>query len=326
MWQFPLFPEQASTIAGRVDTLFWVLIGLAGTISVVIAALIVIFAVRYRRGSPADRGGAIHGSLKLEIAWAVIPFFVSMGVFGWGAQVYFDLYNVPPNGLDVYGVGKQWMWKFQHPTGQSEINMLHVPVNRPVRMTLISQDVIHSFYVPAFRVKRDVLPGRYTTAWFEATQPGVYHLFCTEFCGTEHSDMIGSVVVLSERDYQAWLEGRPLDDDAEVIPEAQGRSGEMPQTMASAGEQLFQSLGCPTCHQMEGVGVGPSLVGVYGSKVQLANGETVTADIGYIRTSIIDPHAQIVAGYQPIMPTYAGQVDEEELLLLVEYVQSLGEE
>ncbi len=326
MWQNPLFPEQASTFAPTVDALFWVLIGLAGFFSITIAVLIVIFAIRYRRGSSAARGGAIHGSLKVEITWAVIPFFLAMGVFGWGARVYFDLYNMPPSGVDVYGVGKQWMWKFQHPTGQSEINVLHVPVNRPVRMTLISQDVIHSFYVPAFRVKRDVLPGRYTTAWFQATQTGVYHLFCAEFCGTEHSGMIGSVVVLSERDYQAWLEGRPLDDNAAVIPEDRGVSGAPVQSMATGGEALFQNLGCITCHQMDGNGPGPSLVGLLGSMVPLESGQTVEADIGYIRTSILDPHAQIVAGYPQIMPTYEGQIDEEELLLLVEYIQSLGEE
>lgn len=323
MWDFPLFPEQASTIAGEVDLLFWVLTGLSALFAIPIAVLLIFFAIRYRLGNPVNREGAVHGSLKIEIAWAVLPFFLAMGVFGWGARVYFDMYQLPETGVDVYVVGKQWMWYFQHPTGQREINVLHVPVDRPVRLTMISQDVIHSFYVPDFRIKRDVLPHRYTTVWFEATKPGEYHLFCTEFCGTEHSDMIGAVVAMEPHLYQQWLSERPVDA-AEVIAENITPVGPEPGSMAAAGAALFENFGCISCHRMEGGGTGPSLVGVYGSEVPLENGDTVLADENYIRTSILDPHVQLVAGYPPIMPTYEGQIDEEELLHLVEYIKFLG--
>jgi cytochrome c oxidase subunit 2 len=248
-----------------------------------------------------------------------------MGVFGWGARVYFDQYNVPDQAVDVYVVGKQWMWKFQHPTGQAEINVLHVPVDRPIRLTMISQDVIHSFYVPAFRIKRDVLPHRYTTVWFEATEAGEYHLFCAEFCGTLHSGMIGAVVAMEPHLYQEWLNQQPVGAQSDVIPEDTVPAGPEPGSMASAGAELFENLGCISCHLMEGGGTGPSLVGVFGRQVQLESGETILADENYIRTSILDPNAQIVAGYPPVMPTYEDQIDEEELLRLVEYIKFLSD-
>lgn len=326
MWELPFLPEQASTIAPQMDLLFAALVGLAALFAIPIALLIIFFAIRFRRGSNADRSGQIHESLRVEITWAVIPFFMAMGIFGWGANLYFQTYEMPRQGLDVYVTGKQWMWKIQHPTGQREINELHVPVNTPIRLVMISEDVIHAFSVPAFRIKRDVLPGRYTTAWFEATQPGEYHLFCTEYCGTLHSEMIGRIVVLEQRNYQQWLQQRRVDHEGDLIPEGTGAAtlGTEPVSMAEAGERLFQSLGCLTCHQMDGRGTGPSLVGAFGNPVQLTTGEVIVRDMNYIRASILDPNAQIVAGYQPLMPSYRGQVSEEELMRLIEYIQSLG--
>lgn len=324
MWDFWLFPERASTLAPEIDRLTLVLMGLSLFFALPVAVLIVYFAIKYRRGSPANRSGAIVTSQTLEATWIAVPLVLALGLFGWGARLYFDIYELPPDGLDVYVVGKQWMWQFEHPTGQREINELHVPANQPVRLTMIAQDVIHSFYVPAFRVKRDVLPGRYTTLWFEATQPGSYHLFCAEYCGTQHSGMVGQIIVIEPRQYQAWLAQRPLDL-AQPIPEhAAGQAGAaLP--MSSAGAVLFQNLGCSTCHLMNGRGIGPSLAGLYGSEVLLASGETVVADAQYIRRSIIDPNAQIVAGYSSDMPTFAGQISEEEVLQLIEYIRSLGE-
>jgi cytochrome c oxidase subunit 2 len=332
MWNFRLFPEQASTIGGRVDAIFFFVTGLALLFAVPVATLIVYFAIRYRRGARVERLRTVHegrgaaSTWLLEGAWIAIPFFLSLGVFTWGARIFVDMMNLPPNGQDVYVVGKQWMWKFQHPTGQTEINVLHVPVGRPVRLTMISQDVIHSFYVPAFRIKRDVLPGEYTTMWFEATETGEYHLFCAEYCGAEHSRMGGSVVVLEPAQYQQWLSERGVGGGTGAVPEEQttGLAGTGAQTMADAGAQLFQSIGCDACHRMDGSGAGPSLVGVFGSTVELDSGQTIEADAQYIRTSILDPNAHVVAGYPPIMPTYEGQLDEEQILLLVEYVRSLA--
>lgn len=325
MWNLPFLPQDASTVAGRVDLLFLTLIGLALLFAVPVAALVIYFAVKYRRGTPASRAGALHQNMALEVTWIVIPLGLALGIFFWGARLYVDLYRLPADGLDIYVVGKQWMWKFQHPTGQREINELHVPAGRPIRLTMISEDVIHSFYVPAFRVKRDVLPGNYTTAWFEATEPGSYDLFCAEFCGTEHSRMVGRVIVMEPRQYAEWLTRQPITGAA-PIPEASGQAagGGQPATLAEAGAQLFQSLGCSSCHLADGSGPAPSLVGLYGREVTLADGQTVTADTQYLRESILNPNAQVVAGYNPIMPTFAGQVSEEQLAALLEYIKSLG--
>jgi cytochrome c oxidase subunit 2 len=237
---------------------------------------------------------------------------------------------MPANGMDIYVVGKQWMWKFQHPTGQTEIDELHVPVGFPVRLTMISEDVIHSFYVPAFRIKRDVVPGEYTTVWFEATKTGTFNLFCTEYCGTEHSRMLARVIVMDAAEYQDWISQRAVGGGTSVIAEASAgegatTEGEAPASMADAGAQMFQSLGCQSCHRDDGSGAGPTLVGLWGQEVELEGGQTVTADTEYVRRSILDPHSQLVAGYTAIMPTYEGQVNEEELNTLVEYIRSLGE-
>ena len=308
MPSFPLFPEQASTMAGRVDALYLFLILLSLFFGTLIATLVVVFAVRYRRRSPDERPNAILGSVALELTWTLIPLGIVMLIFLWSSEIFFSMVRVPPGAMDVYVVGKRWMWKAQHMTGQREINELHVPVGVPVKITLASEDVIHSFFIPAFRVKRDAIPGRYQTMWFEATKPGRYHLFCAEYCGTKHSEMIGWIVAMEPSAFQAWLAG--------------GGTGEV--SMAAAGERKFQELGCVTCHRSDTAGRGPNLQGLFGRPVQLAAGGTVPADEGYIRESIVNPSAKVVAGYQPIMPAYQGLVTEESLMHLVAYVQSLG--
>jgi cytochrome c oxidase subunit 2 len=307
MWSgTPLFPESASTMASSVDALYFFLLAVTAVFSLLIAVLIVYYAVRYRRRSPREIGQQIHTSYALEITWTVIPLAITMVIFVWGAKIFFAMSTPPAETLNIYVVGKQWMWKFQHLDGQREINELHVPVGRDVKLIATSEDVIHDFFVPAFRVKADVIPGRYVTIWFHATKPGRYHLFCAEYCGTKHSGMTGSVVVMDAPEYQAWLSG-----------------GASQQTLTEAGEQLFSDFACNTCHRSDLKGRGPLLDGVFGSTVALQSGARVVADEAYIRESILNPAAKIVAGYQPIMPTFQGQVSEEQLLALVEYVKSL---
>ena len=303
----PLFPVQASTLAPRVDALYFFLLAVSAFFSLLIAGLIVFFAIRYRRRQHDDVGAPIEGGTSLEIVWSIVPLGLSMVMFVWGASVYFSLYRPPDETLDVYVVGKQWMWKFQHLDGQQEINALHVPVNRAVKLTMTSQDVIHDVFIPAFRTKADVIPGRYTRIWFQATRPGRYHLFCAEYCGTQHSGMIGEIVVMEPADYQTWLSGG--------APEG---------SLASAGEKLFEALACITCHRADSQGRGPVLDGLFGKSVALSGGGTVTADEAYIRESIVNPQAKVTAGYQPIMPTFQGLVSEEGLLQLIEYVKSIG--
>jgi cytochrome c oxidase subunit 2 len=302
----PLFPERASTMAFRVDALYFFLLAVAVFFSLLIAGLIVFYAVKYRRRSPGSVGVSIHGGMLLEIAWSVIPLLITMVIFVWGASVFFAMSHPPDETLNIYVVGKQWMWKFQHLDGQREINELHVPVGRAVKLIMTSEDVIHDVFVPAFRIKADVLPGRYTHIWFQATKPGRYHLFCAEYCGTRHSGMIGEVVVMEPSEYQTWLSGG--------APEG---------SLAAAGEKLFQDLACVTCHRADSQGRGPMLQGLFGKTVQLQNGETVVADEAYVRESILRPSAKITAGYQPIMPTFQGLISEEQLLELIEYVKSL---
>jgi cytochrome c oxidase subunit II len=303
---FPLWPARAATTSGNVDALFIFLVLLAGFMSLAIFTMIVVFALKYRsrRGHKAEQ---IEGSVPLEITWSAVPLAIFMVIFGWGAVIYFQE-RTPPRGADeVYVVAKQWMWKLEHEQGQREINELHVPVGRDVKLIMTSQDVIHSFYVPAFRIKQDVLPGRYTTAWFRATKPGVYHLFCAEYCGTAHSGMIGQVVVLEPAQYQAWLSG-----------------GTVFGSLAANGESIFQQLGCPTCHRFDIQGRGPNLRGIFDKPVQLEDGRTVIADENYIRESSLSPTAKIVSGFKPIMPTFQGLVSEEQLAALVAYIKSLS--
>jgi cytochrome c oxidase subunit II len=309
MWSsIPLFPERASTMAGRVDALYFFLLGIAAFFSLLIAGLIVYYAVKYRRRSPDAVGANIHGGLALEIAWSVVPLIITMVIFVWGASVFFAMSRPPDETLNIYVVGKQWMWKFQHLDGQREINELHVPVGRAVKLIMTSEDVIHDVFVPAFRVKADVLPGRYTHLWFLPTKPGRYHLFCAEYCGTKHSGMTGEVVVMEPTEYQVWLSG-----------------GTSQGSLASAGEKLFQDLACNTCHRADSHGRGPVLQGLFGTTQTLLNGETALVDEAYVRESILNPSARITTGYQPIMPAFQGLVSEEQLLELIEYVKSLKE-
>ncbi len=307
MWSgTPLFPEQASTMAPRVDAIYFFLLGIAAFFTLLIAGLIVYYAWRYRRRSPDEIGVHIHGGLALELTWTIIPAMITVVLFVWGSSVFFAQQRPPDDTIDIYAVGKQWMWKFQHLDGQREINELHVPVGRAVKMIMTSEDVIHDFFVPAFRVKADVLPGRYTSVWFQATKPGRYHLFCAEYCGTRHSGMTGEVVVMEPAEYQTWLSG-----------------GVGEGSLASAGEKLFADLACNTCHRPDSQGRGPVLDGLFGKTVTLQNGENVQFDEAYIRESILNPVAKVTAGFQPIMPTFQGLVSEEQLLQLIEYVKSL---
>jgi len=305
--RLPLFPEQASNFAPETDQLLYFLLAVAVFFTVLIFGAIFYFAIRYRRRSERELPRVLHTGLTLEILWTVIPFGLTMIMFGWGAKIFFNESRPPDNALQIYVVGKQWMWKIQHMEGQREINELHVPAGRPVRLTMTSEDVIHSFFVPAFRTKQDVVPGRYSTTWWTPTKPGNYHLFCAEYCGTNHSRMIGWVHVMRPQEYQSWLNGgRPFG------------------SLAENGEKLFQDLACGNCHKADGSGRCPTLVGLFGRNVQLTDGRTIKADEAYIRESILQPTAKVVAGYQPLMPTFQGLVTEEGVLQLVEYIKSLG--
>ncbi|MBI5474223.1 MAG: cytochrome c oxidase subunit II [Ignavibacteriae bacterium] len=309
MWSFPLLPESASTIADKVDALFYFLVAVSLFFSLIIVIGLAFSAVRYRRGSAATRKGALDDHLPLELAWSLIPLAIALFIFGWSAKLYFEMRVPPANAMEVYVVGKQWMWKIQHPEGNREINQLHIPVGTPVKLIMTSQDVIHSFYIPAFRVKADVLPGRYTTQWFEANKPGEYHLFCAEYCGTSHSGMIGKIVAMEPADYERWLTGE----------------SQLGVAMSSDGKEVFERYGCRTCHRQDTGPRGPALDGLWGRKVSLANGETIVADQEYIRESILNPGAKTVAGYSAmLMPTYRNQLTHEQVNHLIEYLRSLG--
>jgi cytochrome c oxidase subunit II len=307
MWSFPLIPDSASTIADKIDALFFFLSAVSIFFSLIIAVGLAFSAVRFRKGSNASRKGAVDEHLPLELIWSIIPLMIAMFIFAWSAKLFFDLRVPPKNGMEIYVVGKQWMWKIQHPEGNREINELHIPIGRPVKLIMTSQDVIHSFYIPAFRIKQDVLPGKYSTEWFEATKPGEYHLFCAEYCGTSHSGMIGKVIAMEPADYEKWL------NSASSVGIA----------MASSGAELFSKYGCNACHRQTGPR-GPALEGLYGKEVKLASGETVTADQDYIRESILNPNAKLVQGYQQLMPTYKGQLTSDQVNQLIEYVRSMS--
>jgi len=303
----PLVPDSASTFSWKVDALYFYLSGITLFFSLLISAVLIFFVIRYRRRTPYEIPRPIAGSHKLEMLWTVIPFLIAMTIFGWGARVYFDQYKSPPNAIEVYVVGKQWMWKLQHATGQREINQLHIPVGRKIKLIMTSEDVIHDFFVPAFRTKADVVPGRYTTMWFEATTTGTYHLFCAEYCGMNHSGMTGSIIVMEPREFDNWLSGNINN-----------------MSPATAGQQLYQTLGCASCHGANGEGGrGPTLAGAFGKTTPLITGDSVRVDEGYIRESILNPQAKIVQGFGPIMPTFQGQVSEDQVLQLIAYIKSL---
>jgi cytochrome c oxidase subunit 2 len=307
MGRLPFLPDQASTFAPDVDNLLLFLLAVAVFFTLLIFGAIFYFAVRYRRRSDRELPHVPHGGMALEILWTVIPFGLTMVMFTWGANIFFRESRPPEDAMQIYVVGKQWMWKLEHMEGKREINELHIPMGRAIKLTMTSEDVIHSFFVPAFRTKQDVVPGKYSVTWFEPTKPGKYHLFCAEYCGTNHSRMIGWVYVMEPADYANWLRGSTT-----------GAS------LAETGGKLFQDLACSNCHKTDASGRCPSLMNLYGSTVKLAGGGTVKADEAYLRESILQPNAKVVSGYQPVMPTFQGLVTEEGVLQLVEYIKSLG--
>jgi len=307
----PFSPEQASTFAPHVDALYAYLLLITIFFSTLITLLLVVFAVKYRRRQPDEVPRPISGSMVLELTWTIVPLLIAMTIFVWGASTYFKAYRVPHQAMEVYVVAKQWMWKFQHQTGQREINELHVPVGARVKLTMTTEDVIHSLYVPAFRIKQDVVPGRYTQLWFEATKTGSYYLFCAEYCGTNHSGMGGHVIVMEPTAYEQWLAG-----------------GAGAESAAAQGQKLFQERGCASCHQTDPAGQqgrGPTLYGLFGKQQAIEGDGTVAVDESYIRESILDPQAKLALGFQPIMPTFRNQVSEEQILQLIAYIRSLGQ-
>jgi cytochrome c oxidase subunit II len=304
---FPLFPDQASRVAEQTDYIYWGLSCLSGAMLLIIFVPMAWFLFKYRRGKPADRRPVRLPTLKIELTWTILPALVMMCFYVWAADHYFTIEQPPPHAMEINVVGQQWMWKIQHPEGHREIDELHVPVGRVVQLTMTSQDVIHSFYLPEFRIKQDAVPGRYTTEWFKARRIGTYKLFCSEYCGTDHSRMIGRVVVMDPADYANWL--------------ARGRPG---RTLVEAGERLFRELGCSGCHMGQSVVRAPPLSGLYGKPVPLNGGEVVTADEGYLRDSILFPAKQITGGYTNDMPSFNGRISEEELLQVIAYIKSLG--
>ena len=303
----PIFPEQASTFAKDVDALYFFILAVCAFFALAVAFSVIYFGIKYHKTHDGEIGARIEGSLPLELMWSVIPTIIAMVMFGWGASVFYHIRRPPDEAMHIYAVGKQWMWKFQHLEGQREINELHIPSGRPIKITMSSEDVIHSLYFPAFRTKTDAIPGRYTELWFEAQQPGKYHIFCAEYCGTNHSGMIGTVTVLEPPQYQAWLQGGGLEG-----------------SLAERGARLFNDLTCNTCHLDSGQGRGPSLKDIVGTTVKLQDGSTVAVDETYLRESILNSQAKIVEGFKPLMPTFQGLISEENLVALIEHVKSMS--
>ncbi len=310
MWDFPLFPESASNLAGRVDAVYFALVLFMAVIIALVCFLVVFFSVRYRKGSRHNRAMKPASAL-VELVWSIPLFTVALGIFTWAGKVYFDMRTMPDSALQIYVFAKQWMWKFEHADGRREINDLHLPVGEAVRLTMTSEDVIHSLYIPAFRVKMDVLPDTYHEQWFTPTRVGTYHLFCAEYCGTEHSQMRGRVIVMSRGDYQEWLAGRGIAAGNEVL-------GEM------TGADLLDHFRCLTCHEAGGAIQAPSLTGIWGRRVPLSDGTSVIVDEQYVRESILEPQAKVVAGYPPVMPTYRGQISESQISQLIEFIRKSG--
>ncbi|HEX4739581.1 MAG TPA: cytochrome c oxidase subunit II [Allosphingosinicella sp.] len=310
MQGFPFWPARAGGgYAMQWDALFIGLLIVAVLTVGLVLFLMILYAARYRHDSKADRSDRTKKSWRFELSWTAASLIVFVALGLWGAHLFVKLYQPPKDALQIFVVGKQWMWKAQHPGGQREIDELHVPAGRDVRLVMASQDVIHSFFIPALRVKHDVVPGRYETLWFRADKPGRYHLFCAEYCGTDHARMGGWIVVMAPRQYAEWL----------------NNNGGQP-TLAAQGAILFRRFGCSGCHGPGRAVRAPPLEGVYGGPVPLSDGSVVIADDRYIRDSILMPKAQVAAGYQPIMPSFAGQIGEDDLAKLVAYIQSLGPE
>lgn len=304
-----LWPKTASIYGHQLDTLVIAFTILIVLLSAPVFILIVVFAFKYRRGRPANRKHPVNRNVWIEVSWALVPFLALIVFYIWSTTMFVGLYNPPKDAQQIDVVAKQWMWKFQHPEGQGEIDELHVPAGEPVNMTMASQDVIHSLFIPALRIKQDVVPGRYTHLWFSADKPGTYRLACTQFCGTNHSLMVGKFVVMAPADYARWLSQTKVDG-----------------SLVADGEALFRQVGCSGCHGAASTVHAPSLAGLYGSPVPLQSGEVVTADDQYLRDSILLPQSQIAAGYPPIMPTFQNVLSEEQVLKIVAYLKSLKSE
>jgi len=294
----------ASVAGHQTDALFLAMVLLCGGMALLLAGIIVFFAVRYRAGSDADRSRPPSHANGLEAAWTLLPLLLFFGVFAWAAWVYVAQRQPPDDALPVYVTGKQWMWKLQHSGGRREINELHVPLGQPVKLVMTSEDAIHSFYLPAFRVKQDVVPGRYSTLWFTADRLGDFRLFCAEYCGSEHSAMVGRVVVMAPADYARWLATGPAEPG-----------------LAERGARLFRENGCTGCHDRGSTVRAPELAGLYGRRVALQDGRAVTADETYLRDAMVVPAKDIVAGYAAVMPSYAGQLSEEDIQALIAYLR-----
>jgi cytochrome c oxidase subunit 2 len=311
MWSnFPLAPPSASNFAPEYDFIFYTLLALTILFTLIVGIAVTVFTIRYRRGTKVDRSRPIYEDLRLELTWTIIPLILGLIMFFFGARLFIHMKTPPPDAQEIFVIGKQWMWHAQHANGVRENNTLHVPVGRPVKLTMISQDVIHAFYIPAFRVQYHVVPGRYTQMWFTATKAGVYHLFCGMYCGTQHSEMGGKVVAMDPKDWANWI--------------ANGGNTVPPMTMEQAGHRLYNRLSCNNCHGAESNLRAPSLYGIYNSKRSFANGGAAIADDTYIRESILRPHNRLTQGYGPTMPAYEGQLSEEDVLNLIAYIRNIG--
>lgn len=324
MLNFPLRPPVGSQYAQEHDLLFFAILGLTLFFTFLVAGLLAFLTFRYRRGSKVDRSGPVDTDHRLELAWSVIPMILALGIFVWATKLFADVYNPPRDAKEIFVIGKQWMWHVQHMNGIRENNELHVPVGQPVKLTMISQDVIHSFYIPAFRVKRDVMPGTPTSVWFTPSKPGRYYLFCAEYCGTQHSEMGGWVTVMDRADFGKWYATMDNATPGSETTSPALTSVSAPQTMEVAGKELYEQLACGSCHDPNGMNRGPSLMGLYNSRVKLADGRTVLADHGYMRQSILYPSDKIAAQYQQIMPSYRDQLTEDQVNQLIIYIRSLG--
>ncbi len=309
MWRqwIPFWHEGISPYGGDVDLLFRGLLAASILVLGLLLFLILLFCIRYRAGNDVDRENHEAKSWHWEIGWTAASLVAFLGLFAWGAAIFLKIYQTPADDLSVFVVAQQWMWKVQHPGGQAEINALHMPINRPVNLVMASQDVIHSFFIPALRLKHDVVPGRYQSIEIEAMRPGHYHLFCAEYCGTDHARMLGEVVAMRPADYAAWL--------TQQAPSS---------SLAQQGSALFRQLGCSGCHEGSSSVHAPRLEGLYGKPVPLSDGSIVTADDKYLRDSILLPRSQVAAGYEPVMPSFEGRIDEAQLLQLVAYLKSLA--
>ena len=302
-----LWPQAASASAVETDHLIFLFTLLTLLLVVPVFLAISFFAIRYRDGIKVVRVRVENRDRMLELGWMIIPFVLTLIFFAWGARMFDTHRHAPPNAIAIQAIGRQWMWKFQHPGGQAEINNLHVPVGEPVLITMISQDVIHSLYIPALRIQMETLPGRYTQLWFKADTTGRFHILCSEFCGTDHSKMAGILTIMAPAAFQDWLEGAGSNQD-----------------LAAAGSRLFSTYGCSGCHDSGATVRAPSLAGVWGHAVPLQGGGTILADASYIHDKIYNPDNHLIAGYKQIMPSFKGLIPEDDMTRLVAYIERLA--